>query len=169
MKAKLTAEIVRNAIGEGKPDSMTKLAHLLGYRSSVSSNITRKFRSLVPEIGGLLAANKSSKTTDASIKAKPAPKVGRKWPRDPRNVFRQGSAYGTCYDIMASFKSGLPREKLVALLAKTTGKDLTHAGYDAQVVLSAWGNDGPRNRNCRPGFWVQRTNGHVKLMVDCPA
>jgi hypothetical protein len=173
MKTKLTAETVKKAIEDGKPASMTQLSHLLGYRGSVSSSVTRKFRALVPDIGGLLAANGPTrgKPGEAGRKAKSASK--RRWPRDPRNVFRPGSAYATCYDILAAHKDGLPREKLVALQAKATGKDLTHAGYDVQVVCSAWGNDeglsrndGPRNRNCQNGFWVQRTNGHVKLMVD---
>ena len=57
MKATLTAETIRKAIEDGKPASMTQLAHRLGYRGSVSSSVTSKFRALVPEIGGLLAAN----------------------------------------------------------------------------------------------------------------
>ena len=98
--------------------------------------------------------------------------VKGKWSRDPRNPFREG-AYGKCYDILAAHKDGLSREKLVGLLAKAMGKDLVHAGYDAQVLLSAGpnesglsNNDGPRHRSCRPGFWVRRTNGHVQLVVD---
>jgi hypothetical protein len=73
---------------------------------------------------------------------------------------------------LAFHKAGLPKEKMVELLAEATGKDIKHAGYDAQVLLSAHpndnglsNNDSPRHRSCRPGFWIQRTNGHVKLMV----
>ena len=98
--------------------------------------------------------------------------VKGKWSRDPRNPFREG-AYGKCYDILAAHKDGLSREKLVELLAKATAKDLVHAGYDAQVVLSAHANedglsnnDSPRHRSCKAGFWIKRTNGHVQLMVD---
>ena len=46
----LTAEAVRKAIEDGKPTSMTKLAHWLGYKGSVSSGLTRKFRQLIPEV-----------------------------------------------------------------------------------------------------------------------
>ena len=105
-------------------------------------------------------------------KGNPSRKAG-KWPRDSRNVFRPGSAYGICFDILAAHPDGLPRERLVELLAHATGKDAKRAAFDAQVVLSARpnedglsSNDGPRHRSCRPGFWVRRTNGHVQLVVD---
>ena len=53
-KVELTVESVRKAIDEGKPRSMTQLAHKLGYRGSVSSSLTRKFRALFPDIEVLL-------------------------------------------------------------------------------------------------------------------
>ena len=184
MKAKveLTAEAVRKAIEENKPASMTQLAHGLGYRGSVGGSLAKKFRQLFPDIDVLLKRTAGSdkgcgdgKAGTAKPKAGKAPKgkaANGKWPRDPRNPFREG-AYGKCFDILAVHKDGLPKDKLVELLAKATGKDARHAGYDAQVLLSAWGNepglsrnDGPRHRSCRPGFWVQRTNGHAQLMVD---
>jgi hypothetical protein len=117
-------------------------------------------------------ANAATKPT-AKPAGKPAPKAGRKWKRDPRNVYREGSAYATCFDILSSFKSGVARTKLVELLAAATGKDVKHAGWDAHVVLTAWGNepglsrnDGPRHKSARPGYWVKRENGHVTLVVD---
>ncbi|MCC6971521.1 MAG: hypothetical protein IT434_15000 [Phycisphaerales bacterium] len=104
---------------------------------------------------------------------KSALKADRKWRRDPRNVYREGSSYATAYDILAAHKSGMTRSKLVELLAAATGKDLKHSGWDAHVVLTAWGNepglsrnDGPRHRSARPGYWVKRENGHVTLVVD---
>ena len=198
-KIELTADTIRKAIEDGKAASMTQLAHQLGYKGSVSSSLTRKFRQLVQDIDGLLAANKpaggpaavakpkadklaapagsarkSAKGKPAKQPAKPAKSAKKgKWPHDPRNVFRQGSAYSICYDILAAHPEGLTRENLVKLLAKNTGKDIQHAGYDAQVLLSARGNepglsrnDGPRHRSCRPGFWIERVNSHVKLVVD---
>ena len=194
MKAriKLTAEAVQAVIGRDKPTSMTQLAHGLGYKGSVGGSLARKFRALFPDIDVLLKRTAESakggddgkagttkpkaakaKPAGKQAKAKPAAKAGGKWPRDPRNVFRPSSSYASCYDILAAHKDGLPREKLVALLAEATGKDAKHAGYDAQVLLSAGpnegglsNNDGPRHRSCRPGFWIKRTNGHVQLMVD---
>jgi hypothetical protein len=96
-----------------------------------------------------------------------------KYARDPRNPFREGSSsYGKCFDILAFFPAGLPREELIRLLAAETKKDIKRAGYDAQVVLSAHpndnglsNNDSPRHRSCRAGFWIKRTNGHVQLML----
>lgn len=187
-KVELTEKSARQAIADGKPASMTQLSHLLGYKGSVSSSLTKKFRAILPDIDALLAANKPAGDGKAAAKAaKPAapagdaakPKGGgkikgakpSKWPRHAANPFREGS-YSTCFDILAAHPVGLPREKLIELLAKTTGKDLTKASFDAQVVLSARGNseglnpfEGPRNRSCRPGFWVERKNSHVKLVL----
>jgi hypothetical protein len=187
-KVELSEAEVRKVIEERKPASMTQLAHEFGYRGSVSSTLTKKFRQLIPNINALLkgsaepakgethggtaktAEPKASKAPKA--KSKPAPKAS-KYPRDPRNPFREGSAYATCFDILAAHKDGLPKEKLVELLAKSTGKDLVHSGYDCQVLMSAHpnenglsNNDSPRHRSCRPGFWIKRTNGHAQLMVD---
>lgn len=189
MKAKveLTAETVREAIKDGKPTSMTQLAHLLGYKGSVSSSLTKKFRKLVPEIDALLKGTVPTGTTSAAgkavtAKAKPKPakpppqpagaKAG-KYTRDPRNPFREGSSYATVFDILASHRDGMEKEMLVRLVAAQTSKTLVRSGYDCQVVLSARPNDdglnnneSPRNRSCRPGFWIKRENGHVQLMVD---
>ena len=194
-KVDLTADALRKAIEEGKPASMTQLAHRLGYKGSVSSGLTKKFRVLIPEIDALLKSTtptgtpstdgkavtaktkpaKAAKSGAKQLKANPVGAKTGKWPRDPRNPFREGSSsYGICFDILAAHKSGLRRETLVALLADATGKDPKRASFDAQVVLSARGsdepglsrNDGPRHRSCRPGFWVERENGHVKLVVD---
>ena len=178
MKAKveLTAEAVRKAIEENKPKSLTGLAHGLGYKGSVGGSLAKKFRQLFPDIDAMLKRTADPAKGGDDGKAGKAPKgnvAKGKWARDPRNVFRPSSSYATCYDILAAHKDGLPKNKLIELLAKATGKDARHAGYDAQVLLSAWGNepglsrnDGPRHRSCRPGFCVQRTNGHVQLMVD---
>ena len=199
MKAKveLTAESVKVVIAEKKPTSLTQLAHFLGYKGSVSSGLVKKLRQLVPEIDALLKSTmpaepakgvtegksgaakpkaKAMPSKAAKGKATPASKSttkAGKYPRDPKNPFREGS-YATCYDILAKHGQGLPRERLIALLAEATGKDLKRASFDAQVVLSARGsdepglsrNEGPRNRSCRPGFWVKRENGHVQLMID---
>ncbi|MFZ4397443.1 MAG: hypothetical protein ACOYOU_17660 [Kiritimatiellia bacterium] len=180
-KVEITAVSVRQAISESQPASMTQLAHHLGYSGSVSSSVTRKFRQLVPDIDSLLAANKlagnGEAKADATGKAKAAKPVKRtggkaKLPlRHPQNPFRAGS-YGTAFDILASHPAGLPREKLITLLAKATGKDIQHAAFDCQVVCSARQNDmglnpfeGPRNRACRNGFYVERQNSHVRLVL----
>ncbi len=125
---------------------------------------------------GVKAAGKpvAKSTTKPAAKSAKSVAAQGKWKHDPRNPFRQGSAYALCFDILAAHRDGLPREKLVALLAEATGKDAKHAAYDAQVLLSARpnedglnNNDSPcRHRSCRPGFWVKRENGHVQLMID---
>ena len=184
-KVEITAETVRNAISSGKPASMTQLAHQLGYHGSVSSSLTGRFRQLVPDVDNLLASCKSTGASPNDAKppkatpvhARPASRgkgKGGKWPRHPQNPFREGS-YGTCFDILAApaHEGGLPRERLIELLAKGTGKDMKRAAFDAQVVLSARGADGPnlnpfegpRNRSARFGYWVKRENSHVQLVL----
>lgn len=192
-KVWITAESVRQAIEVAKFDSFTELAHALGYKGSISSSVTKKLRALLPDIDGMLAANKPAKDGEAAAgkppakaatknakpksSTKPAGKPsGGKWPRHAANPFREGSAYGTCFDVLAAHPEGLPREKLVELLAKATGKDTQHAAFDAQVVCSARKNDeglnhfeGPRNRSCKMGFYVERQNSHVKLVLPASA
>lgn len=192
-KTELTADAVKAAIKERKPASMTQLAHALGHRGNVSGTLTRKLRGLVPGIDGLLGkvarpAKVGKATKKANVAklvdkmAKPTAKQtmvhscgtkGAKYARDPRNPFREGSSYGTVFDILASYPNGIEKEMLVRLVATETGKTIVRAGYDCQVVLSARpnedglnNNDSPRNRSCRPGYWVKRENGHVQLMVD---
>lgn len=166
-KAEISAVAATKAIQDGNLTSLTQVSKALGLgKGSVSGSVAKRLREILPNIDGMLAQNK-----DAG--KKPAIKEG-KWPRDKRNVFRAGtSSYGIAFDILAAHKAGLPKGKLVELLAEATGKDAKHAGYDAQVLLSAKpnedglsNNDSPRHRSCRHGFWVQRTNGHVKLMFD---
>jgi hypothetical protein len=184
----LSAAVVRKATDDGKFSSLTGLAHSLGYKGSVSSTLTKRLRGLLPDIDALIMAHKPTKGGEVEVgtgkaakakasKPKPAAKAtckssGGKWPRHPANKFREGSSYGTCFDILAAHPDGLPREKLIDLLAKTTGKDPKRAAFDVQVVCSARMNDeglnafeGPRNRSCKHGFYVERINGHVKLVL----
>jgi len=189
-KVELTAESLKAVIDEKCPSSLTRLSHEFGYKGSVSGSLAKKFRALLPGIDAMLEGTANSngkpetmvgngkgaknKTTKGAVaaKGKPIAKEIGKWPRDPRNVFRPG-AYGTCFDILARHPTGLQKEKLIELLAEATGKDVKHAAFDAQVLLSAKANDNglsnndsPRHRSCRPGFWVRRENGHVQLMLD---
>jgi hypothetical protein len=183
-RIEITAESIRKAIDEAKPTSLAALAHGLGYKGSISSAITGRLRAILPDVDALVAACKPAKDGKASAAkgqdAKPAgaarpaaakPKGG-KWPRHPANGFREGSSYACCFDVLAAHPDGLPREKLIVLLAKATGKDEKHAAFDVQVVCSARKNDeglnafeGPRNRSCKLGFYVERQNSHVKLVL----
>jgi hypothetical protein len=114
------------------------------------------------------------KNTKAPPKVKAKPAKMKVWKHDDRNPFRKG-AYQVCYDILSCHSpAGLPRAKLVELLAQSTGKSLKLSAYNVQVLLSAKGNqpglnrnEGPRHRSCQFGFWVERTDtGLFKLMVD---
>jgi hypothetical protein len=190
-KVELSADSVRQAIADVRPASMTQLAHQKGYKGRVCSTLTKKFRVLLPEIDGLLATNKPSQGGKVEANAGTAPKIktakpksvdkpkpsakpaGGKWAHHPQNPFREGSAYGTCFDILAANPEGMTREKLVETLAKTTGKPPKLSAFISQVVLSAKGAaseglnpfEGPRNRSCRFGFWVKRENSHVQLVL----
>lgn len=190
-KVELTADTIRKAIEERKPTSLAALAHSLGYKGSISSAITGRLRSLLPDVDALVAACKPAKADnsgEAKGKAekaekpakadKPAVKAksgkAKVPPRHRQNPYREGSAYGVCFDLLAAAGAeGLPREKLVETLAKATGKDPKLASFDAQVCLSARGAaseglnpfEGPRNRSARFGYWVERKGDHVRLVL----
>ena len=199
VKVDLTLEAILSAIAAGAT-SLTAVSKAMGLsKGAVSGSTAKAIRKLMPDVDGLLAANKAPKGVAESGKVKIAKKVVKaktpdkkpakggttpkvktgaakagKWPNDPRNPFlRPTSAYHICFNILASHKDGLAKEKLVELLAEATDKDIKHSGYDAQVLLSAHpnddglsNNDSPRHRSCRPGFYVVRTGDNVKLMVD---
>ena len=185
-KVEVTAESIRKAIQIGGADSFTQIAHMLGFKGSVSSSLTKKIRDLVPDASALMAVVRGTKGSKADQpikvvklskadiqKAKRLQTKGKLPPRHPANKFREGSSYGICFDLLAEAGgAGLPRERLIALLAKATNKDIQHAAFDAQVVCSARKNDdglnpfeGSRNRSCKMGFYVERTNGHVKIVL----
>jgi hypothetical protein len=187
-KAKLTAEAVRKAIETGKPTSMTKLAHLLGHKGSVSGSLTRRLRALVPGIDGILKVGTVEAVTKVTTKTPrckasdaAAKSVGKqakgKWPHHEQSGYRPCSSYDTCFSILAGHKDGMPKAKLVELLAQATGKDLVRAGFDAQVVCSARGAageglnpfEGPRNRSACHGYWVERNGDKVRLVLPAGA
>jgi hypothetical protein len=104
-----------------------------------------------------------------------APKADGKYPRDPRNPFRAGSAYAIAFDILAAHPDGFPKKEWIPLLAEAMGKAEKLAGFNVQVLLSAKpnangidSNTSPRHRACRPGFYITRDGDTVKLAVDSP-
>ena len=88
------------------------------------------------------------------------------FPRVASNPFRQGSSYGACFDIMAAHPEGLPRQKVIELLAKATGKPIKNAGFDAGVIFTA--RPDFRHRSCRPGFIVIAENDNVRMEITAP-
>jgi hypothetical protein len=104
-----------------------------------------------------------------------AGKAEGRFPRDPRNPFRQSSAYGICFDILAVHPDGLPKKEWIRLLAEAMGKAEKLAGYNCQVLMTAKpnadgsnSNSSPRHRACRPGFFITRHGDSVKLGLDAP-
>ena len=96
-----------------------------------------------------------------------------KWPHHEASGYRAGSSYDTCFSILAKHPQGMPKSRLLGLLAQATGKDLERAGYDAQVVCSARGAageglnpfEGPRNRSACFGYWVKRVGDNLRLIL----
>ena len=175
----ITVEAVMRAISAGA-HSPTAIAKALGFKSG-SSSVIRRLKAAVPDLEGILAmcheasdskAAKGKSAGKSGVTAAGTPAVAGKWGRHAANPFRVGS-YGTCFDILAAHPEGLPRETLVGLLAQATSKDIQHAAYDVQVVCSAHGAageglnpfEGPRNRSCRFGFWVERKGDNVRLVL----
>ena len=131
-----------------------------------SQNPASKSTKVVKTIKPNAKASKTAKPATATPKTpKVSPKFTSPHGRADGNPFRNGSAYGVAYDCLHHAGSeGITRGQLVMEVAKTTGKDEKHAGYDVAVLLSAKEN-GERHQSCRPGFWVERTNDFLKLHV----
>ena len=90
-----------------------------------------------------------------------------KYPRHPKNPFREGSAYGQIFDAFVLKDTGIRRDELLQLAMDATGKDVKHAAYDLAVIRSAKdSNTGPRHPSCAEGFWVKRDNDCFTLMID---
>jgi hypothetical protein len=110
-------------------------------------------------------AKKMTKKTLKSGARKPARKP--MYPRAAANVYRQGSSYGTAFDILFAHPAGLPRQKLAELLARATGKSVKRAGFDVAVVISpsTASPTAARHRSCREGYGIERENDHVLLRL----
>jgi len=196
-KAKeITKKAVQVILKRQHPKSMTAISKALGRKGSISGSLSKRIKAWFPNIDEILKKNQaineisevsesneindaseineiseSNETSETKSVEKPAKKAvaktSSKYPRHPKNPFRVGSSYATAFDILASFKDGLHRKKLVELHAKATGKSEKKAGYDCAVLLSAKeSNAGPRHRSCRDGYWVRRENSHVLMVID---
>ena len=117
--------------------------------------------------------NQPTRTPKKPAKAAKVPKASKMpaqskslFPRVASNPFRQGSSYGACFDIMAAHPEGLPRQKVIELLAKATGKPIKNAGFDAGVIFTA--RPDFRHASCRPGFVCIKENDNVRLEITAP-
>lgn len=170
---------IHEVLKEKNPTSLTELGRELGW-GTISGSQTKRIRTILPDLEGLLKKNVALKELDAPKKpstvAKKAPKkpkvahkvTSSKYPRHPQNVYREGSGYALCFDILASEKGGWRRDELVAAYAKESGKEIGKgATWDTAVILSATdSNTGPRHRSARDGYWVRKEENHVTLVVD---
>ena len=176
----ITKSRIERALKSSKATTMTALYRAMGGKGSVPGSTSKKIRALVPDIGQKLAANKSAaakgtkKATKKPAPRKPVAKKGggrssgnKSYSRAKSNPFREGSGYAQAYDVLAAHKAGMRRDQLVELYASVSTKSLKKAGYDVAVVLSAKESPtGPRHRSCREGYWVEKTNDHVRLRLD---
>ena len=88
--------------------------------------------------------------------------------RASSNPFEAGSAYATCYDLLAAHPQGIKRPKLVKNLARLTGKDAIHAFFDTSTVTSAAkdGRSHPHVKQAVGIYYVERLEGgELKLVV----
>ena len=118
--------------------------------------------------------NQPTKSPQKPAKKAKAPKASKlpaksksQFPRVASNPFRQGSSYGACFDILSAHPEGLPRQKLIELLSKATGKPIKNAGFDASVITSA--RPDYRHASCRPGFICIQENQNVRMEITAPA
>ena len=187
----ITKEAVLQAIEKSQTVTISDLYRAMGGSSKPSGAFSSKVRELVPDIQARLDAHKGKPTDNPDAPHKPSEpatpatkpaiaekptkgkqpreaksvRKGSKYPRHPQNPFRDGSAYATVFDVLASQKTGISRDKLLPILAQETEKDEKHAAYDLSVLLSAKDSPtGSRHRSCREGFWIKRENQHYTLM-----
>ena len=134
----------------------------------------------------------AKKTTVKSASKKPSPNRKAKKPNKPKaatstspkkdkavgkadksnhvesNPYRAGSAYATCFEVLAKMGKDKPvtRRDLLESYCKASGKDEKHALYDMTVILSPR-KDGTGHRSSRKeAYWVERLeNSMVQLHV----
>ena len=175
-KIEITADAINKALAEHKPTSLTGLWKALGGKGSVPGSTAKKMREAVPDILERLEANKpletlKSKPTTEKKTTKPTPKStgfkSGKFPRNPKNPFREGSGYGLLTDIIASSGSnGIAKDEVVKAYCKATGKDAQHARYDLAVILSASTDSERKHRSCRDGFSVLREGDNLRIKFE---
>lgn len=165
-KREITKELIEKAIAESKPNSLTQLSKAMGFRGSISGNLAKKIKALVPDISDQLKRNVEGSETGKAEEGVKKVKKGI-YPRHDKNPFRDGSSYAQIFDAFVSHRDGLRRDELLKVAAAVTGKDAKHAAYDLAVILSPKESPtGPRHRSCREGYWVKRENDHVTIMLD---
>ena len=172
-KTQLTEELVRQAIKDSGANSFTSLYRALGHKAKPNGKATATIKALVPEIEELLKANKpegTPKSEPSSEKKsnKPTPKAtgfkSTKFPRHPKNPFREGSGYGLLTDIIASAGTeGIAKPDVLKAYCKATGKDDIHARYDLAVINSASTVSERKHRSCRDGFSILRDGDNLRI------
>jgi hypothetical protein len=113
-----------------------------------------------------MATKMTKKKAKAGVKKPTVKKNGKAYPRVAGNPYRAG-AYSTAFDILFAHPTGLPRQKLVELLAKSKGISVRKAGFDVSVVISpsTASPASPRHRSCREGYGIERENDHLVLRL----
>ncbi|OGV59051.1 MAG: hypothetical protein A2283_03670 [Lentisphaerae bacterium RIFOXYA12_FULL_48_11] len=174
-KQELTKERIVGIIAQGKAKSLTDISKSLGYKGSVSGSLSKKIKALVPEIDKLLKTNiilqeltcpATTPIPKNPLWKSPAKSPVRKckYPRHPKNPYRQNSGYGLVFDILASHKDGLRRDQLVSLYSKASGKVVGKgASWDVAVIVSP-DEDGSKHRSAKEGYYVEKgCGGFLKI------
>ena len=175
----IKAETIKKAL-ESKPTSLTGVWKILGGTGSVSGSASKRLRKAWPGIEAILLENKAETAkADGAVEPlkpmpakkadkKPAKAVAKsKYPRHPKNPFRQGSGYGLILDIIADAGSkGIGREDLLKAYCRASGKDLTHAKYDLAVINSAREDSDKRHRSCAGSFTLLKEGDCFRVRFD---
>ena len=119
-KVQMTKQSVMKAV-RGGASSLTAVWRACGGTGNIAGSTSAKIRTLVPDIEGRLQKNKAGAAKPSPKKsAKKTTKVKTKkaspteYPRHETNPYREGSAYATTYDVLASAgDKGFDRAKLV--------------------------------------------------------
>lgn len=162
-KAEVTAAAVLEAV-KGGATSLTGISKAMGFKGSVSGSVAKRLREILPNIDGMLAANKDGK--------KPAGKAKPVAPQDEGErlcPFRSTSKYAAVWlALWRSRQTGVTRKALIEEITSINKNfaDPKTANFAVTVVTSP-SEDGKSHRSAsRAGdaYWVEKSEGgNLKL------
>lgn len=165
-KLELSKEKIVEVLESKSPKSLTEVYRHLGGKK-LSGNVANKMRTLVPDIEGRLAGNKSGGPKKSDSVVKPGkPKVHQS-EEAASTPYRKGSAYSKVYQILTEYPDGISRADLIREAARRCKKPASRSAFDVAVVVSPREScTGPRHRSARDGYFLEVEGSCLKLRTN---
>jgi len=169
-KREVTKESIQKVMEDNKPGTMTALAHALGYKGSVSGNVTKKIRKLVPGIDKALRMNAAAAEIVDSGRKKTSKKrkKAKEHPRPEISPFRRKTLYGAIWNaLFACRERGITRDQLLDYLKRHPDKAISSRSEKchrwAIIVVSSSRETGEAHRSISGKhadiYWVEKLGG----------